>query len=271
MDYCFSSSQRPPRGYSGSMSGPQSMKSPTGVANNNPAASNREEENNQVNSRHHQQGTGGQQPPTARGPPGAPGQHGGPPAARSSNPPMYVDAQQLFVGNLPHNCTEQDLEELFNQFGKVAEIRINNKGAAQSKTTPQGQRVPNFGFVVFEEERSVQDCLGKRPIHLYGNHRLNVEEKKNKVGVVSALIEIGSALLSRVLTISCCLSFRFVQITWVTTACPRPVARWDAAATWDPQVALLPGAAAADTITATSTRGEEAAVRSITTWAWEGE
>ena len=32
---------------------------------------------------------------------------------------MYPDSQQLFVGNLPHNCTESDLESLFSQFGKV--------------------------------------------------------------------------------------------------------------------------------------------------------
>ena len=37
---------------------------------------------------------------------------------------MYPDSQQLFVGNLPHNCTESDLESLFSQFGKVIIIRI---------------------------------------------------------------------------------------------------------------------------------------------------
>ena len=37
---------------------------------------------------------------------------------------MYPDSQQLFVGNLPHNCTESDLESLFSQFGKVIIIHI---------------------------------------------------------------------------------------------------------------------------------------------------
>ena len=32
---------------------------------------------------------------------------------------QYPDSHQLFVGNLPHNCTERDLEELFGKFGKV--------------------------------------------------------------------------------------------------------------------------------------------------------
>lgn len=45
--------------------------------------------------------------------------------------------------------------------------------------------MPNFGFVVFNDESSVTECLKKKPIHLPANefrqeHRLNVEEKKNK-------------------------------------------------------------------------------------------
>ena len=44
---------------------------------------------------------------------------------------------------------------------------------------PSGQRVPNFGFVVFESDAAVQECLKKTPIHLPDGHRLNVETKKN--------------------------------------------------------------------------------------------
>ena len=29
------------------------------------------------------------------------------------------DSQQLFVGNLPHNCGEEELVELFGKYGKV--------------------------------------------------------------------------------------------------------------------------------------------------------
>ena len=31
------------------------------------------------------------------------------------------DSQQLFVGNLPHICSEEELAELFSKFGKVCE------------------------------------------------------------------------------------------------------------------------------------------------------
>ena len=31
----------------------------------------------------------------------------------------FSHSQQLFVGNLPHNCTEDDLNALFSKFGQV--------------------------------------------------------------------------------------------------------------------------------------------------------
>ena len=55
-------------------------------------------------------------------------------------PTHYPDSQQVFVGNLPHDCTEHHLIELFSTFGHVADVRINNKGANQYKTLPAGGR-----------------------------------------------------------------------------------------------------------------------------------
>ena len=63
---------------------------------------------------------------------------------------------------------------------QVVEIRISVKGVQQSKVMPSGQKVPNFGFVVFETEEEAKECLSKVPIHLPDGHRLNVETKKNK-------------------------------------------------------------------------------------------
>ncbi len=37
----------------------------------------------------------------------------------------------------------------------MVDVRISGKGTGQSKTTATGQRVPNFGFVVFVDEKSV--------------------------------------------------------------------------------------------------------------------
>ena len=89
---------------------------------------------------------------------------------------------------------------------QVAEVRISSKGIAQSKTTASGQRVPNFGFVVFEEERGVTECLKDKPIHLSDGHRLNVETKKNKPMVRTSMGGDSPAF-------SKCLKFRLVWIS----------------------------------------------------------
>jgi len=91
----------------------------------------------------------------------------------------YPDSHQVFVGNLPHYCQEHNLEDLFSKFGKVVDVRINTKGVAQSKNLPDSQKaVPNFGFVVFEDEEAASKCLAQKPINLPNGHRLNVETKK---------------------------------------------------------------------------------------------
>ena len=91
----------------------------------------------------------------------------------------YPDSHQVFVGNLPHYCQEQDLADLFSKFGKVVEVHINTKGFAQSRNLPERQKsVPNFGFVFFEDKKAVAECLSHTPINLPNGHRLNVENNK---------------------------------------------------------------------------------------------
>lgn len=38
---------------------------------------------------------------------------------------MNSDHLQLFVGNLPHNCTDADLRDLFQAYGKVGKSHVN--------------------------------------------------------------------------------------------------------------------------------------------------
>merc|ERR1719270_836146 len=99
-----------------------------------------------------------------------------------------ADSQQLFVGNHPHNCKEDDLYALFSKFGQVLEVRINQKQGGREANTRTGRDgrptiVPNFGFVVFAEPESVDRALSlkHKPILLIQgtSHRLHVEGKKN--------------------------------------------------------------------------------------------
>ncbi|XP_034044505.1 ras GTPase-activating protein-binding protein 2 isoform X2 [Thalassophryne amazonica] len=84
----------------------------------------------------------------------------------------YPDSHQLFVGNLPHDIDESELKEFFMSYGNVVELRINTKGV--------GGKLPNFGFVVFDDSDPVQRILGAKPIMFRGEVRLNVEEKKTR-------------------------------------------------------------------------------------------
>ncbi|KAG5844913.1 hypothetical protein ANANG_G00133200 [Anguilla anguilla] len=84
----------------------------------------------------------------------------------------YPDSHQLFVGNLPHDIDESELKDFFMTFGNVVELRINTKGV--------GGKLPNFGFVVFDDSDPVQRILGAKPIMFRGEVRLNVEEKKTR-------------------------------------------------------------------------------------------
>ncbi|XP_016409131.1 ras GTPase-activating protein-binding protein 1 isoform X2 [Sinocyclocheilus rhinocerous] len=81
----------------------------------------------------------------------------------------YPDSHQLFVGNVPHDVDKNELKEFFEQYGTVLELRINSGG-----------KLPNFGFVVFDDAEPVQKILSNRPIKLRGDVRLNVEEKKTR-------------------------------------------------------------------------------------------
>ncbi|KAF3828473.1 hypothetical protein GH733_004927 [Mirounga leonina] len=54
-------------------------------------------------------------------------------------------------------------------YGNVVELRINSGG-----------KLPNFGFVVFDDSEPVQKVLSNRPIMFRGEVRLNVEEKKTR-------------------------------------------------------------------------------------------
>ncbi|XP_007890100.1 ras GTPase-activating protein-binding protein 2 isoform X1 [Callorhinchus milii] len=84
----------------------------------------------------------------------------------------YPDSHQLFVGNLPHDIDENELKDFFMSFGNVVELRINTKSS--------GGKLPNFGFVVFDDPDPVQRILNAKPVMFRGEVRLNVEEKKTR-------------------------------------------------------------------------------------------
>ncbi|KAK9507523.1 hypothetical protein O3M35_007361 [Rhynocoris fuscipes] len=106
------------------------------------------------------------------------GNYGGGSDDRRRNIPniQYSDSHQLFIGNLPHNATEMDLRDLFGKFGTIVDLRILSKPGSKGP----GLRVPNYGFIIFEDVSSVQSTLNAKPIYFPDENgvKLNVEEKK---------------------------------------------------------------------------------------------
>ncbi|XP_069671882.1 ras GTPase-activating protein-binding protein 1 isoform X2 [Periplaneta americana] len=96
---------------------------------------------------------------------------------------QYSDSHQLFMGNLPHHATEDELKDLFGKYGQIVDLRIHSK---QNNKGLPGNRVPNYGFIIFEDVNTVQHVLESRPIYFppeggQGSQKLNVEEKKTRL------------------------------------------------------------------------------------------
>ncbi|XP_011505491.1 PREDICTED: ras GTPase-activating protein-binding protein 2 isoform X2 [Ceratosolen solmsi marchali] len=94
----------------------------------------------------------------------------------------YTDSHQLFLGNLPHNASENDLRQIFERYGRVADLRVHSKQTDRTKG-PQGTnntRVPNYGFITFEDSSVVNKVLDNLPIYFpeKNGQKLNIEEKK---------------------------------------------------------------------------------------------
>lgn len=91
---------------------------------------------------------------------------------RTNNNQQFGDNQQLFLGNIPHHASEEELKALFARFGTVVDLRILSKG---SNKLPPGIRNPqNYGFITYEDAESVQNCLA----HCVSTESQNKTQKK---------------------------------------------------------------------------------------------
>lgn len=71
---------------------------------------------------------------------------------------------RIYVGNLPMDVQERDLEDLFFKYGKIRDVELkNNRG-----TIP-------FAFVRFEDPRDAEDAVYGRNGYEFGDSKLRVE------------------------------------------------------------------------------------------------
>ena len=77
---------------------------------------------------------------------------------------------KLYVGNLPFQTTESDLQALFEQSGQVAGINI-----VRDRATGQAR---GFAFVEMSDADGAQRAITELDKHEYGGRSLTVNEAK---------------------------------------------------------------------------------------------
>nr|GFA38015.1 nucleotide-binding, alpha-beta plait [Tanacetum cinerariifolium] len=77
---------------------------------------------------------------------------------------MSRSSRTLYVGNLPGDIREREVEDLFYKYGPIARIDL--------KVPP---RPPGYAFVEFDEARDAEDAIRGRDGYDFDGHRLRVE------------------------------------------------------------------------------------------------
>ncbi|CAL9052179.1 unnamed protein product [Musa banksii] len=73
-------------------------------------------------------------------------------------------SRTIYVGNLPIDIRESEVEDLFYKYGHVVEIQLKNP-----------PRPPGYCFVEFESSRDAEDAVRGRDGYNFDGHRLRVE------------------------------------------------------------------------------------------------
>jgi cold-inducible RNA-binding protein len=81
----------------------------------------------------------------------------------------YVSTK-LYVGNLPYETTESDLQALFEASGQVASINI-----IRDRATGQAR---GFAFVEMADAAAARQAISDLDRHAYGGRNLTVNEAK---------------------------------------------------------------------------------------------
>jgi len=77
---------------------------------------------------------------------------------------------KLYVGNLPYQTTESDLQTLFEGSGQVASINV-----VRDRATGQAR---GFAFVEMSDAEGAQKAIKELDRHEYGGRNLTVNEAK---------------------------------------------------------------------------------------------
>ncbi|MDQ3068889.1 MAG: RNA-binding protein [Acidobacteriota bacterium] len=81
-------------------------------------------------------------------------------------------ARKLFVGNLPFNTEEQDLQQLFGTVGTVDSVNVMRDQATG--------RARGFAFVEMSTDEEAQKAIDEYNNYQFGGRNLTVNEAKPK-------------------------------------------------------------------------------------------
>jgi cold-inducible RNA-binding protein len=81
--------------------------------------------------------------------------------------------RKLYVGNLPYQTTEQDLEEYFSQAGAVDSVRVMRDQATG--------RARGFAFVEMATEADAENAVNTLHEKAFGGRNLTVNEARPQV------------------------------------------------------------------------------------------
>ncbi|KAL3827826.1 hypothetical protein ACJIZ3_016628 [Penstemon smallii] len=77
---------------------------------------------------------------------------------------MSRSSRTLYVGNLPGDIREREVEDIFYKYGPIVHVDL--------KVPP---RPPGYAFIEFEEARDAEDAIRGRDGYDFDGHRLRVE------------------------------------------------------------------------------------------------
>jgi RNA recognition motif-containing protein len=81
---------------------------------------------------------------------------------------------KLYVGNLPYTTSEEDLRNLFSQYGRVDSVAvITDRETGRSK---------GFGFVEFSDDTEAKNAISGLSGQEFGGRALTVNEARPKTG-----------------------------------------------------------------------------------------
>jgi len=75
---------------------------------------------------------------------------------------------RIYVGNLPIDIKERELDDLFYKFGKIRDIEIKRPN-----------RPPAYAFIAFDDRRDAEEAIRRRDGYDFDGDRLRCEMSKD--------------------------------------------------------------------------------------------